>query len=168
VVADVRDATITGGFAGRFKYQSYYPGSDLELEQGEGLEALPPKILDLMRTPMVPLAYVEKQLVNGNQGAFFPFVVGTTQSLQALVANRRRVYLIFQNQGPGNIWFNFTNPAVVGQCLFLPTNAVYEPAPVGSLSLSGGAIVCPASAVWLIADLPNTLVTLCEGSWMPF
>jgi hypothetical protein len=164
MAADPRDASIAGGVRS-FSYQDYYPGSDLELEQGEGLESLPESILALMRSPMVGRADgAGPELKNGNEASFFAFVVGNTQAVQALIGNQRRSYLIIQNQGPGSIWFNFTNVAVVGQCLFLPSGAIYEPQATGP----NGTYVPPRSSVWMIADLANTVVAVCEGSWMPF
>jgi hypothetical protein len=101
-------------------------------------------------------------------------VVG--EPVQAVPPNQRRVYLILQNQGPGNIWLNFGQGVTVATVasnsngLQLIQTQVYEQIGGGYMKPSGESVTnCFVSPDYLSAttDTAGTTLLVGEGVWRP-
>jgi len=95
-------------------------------------------------------------------GSCFPVTLGITQSIVALIENKRRAYLIIQNLGPGNIFVQFGSAAAINQTLKFVVQQVYEPQIAGYQGTN-----CPIrNSVNLIADLAATTAIVGEATWV--
>lgn len=151
-------------------YRLWYPQSEVETNQeAEGDWAqLPPNLVAYLRGPLEPQLRGEVPIYNGVVGSCFPLTVGTTQSIQALIENSKRAYLIIQNQGPGNLFVQFGSAAAIGLTLKFVPQQVYEPQIAGHFDArtGKGAIVPIRNSVNLIADAANTLAIVGEATWV--
>jgi hypothetical protein len=151
-------------------YRLWYPQS--EVEQNQELEgewgALPRSLVAYLRSPNPPQLQGDTPIYNGVVGSCFPLTVGTTQSIQALIENSKRAYLIIQNQGPGNLFVQFGSAAAVGLTLKFVPQQVYEPQIAGHFDTKSGrgAMVPIRNSVNLIADAASTLAIVGEATWV--
>lgn len=114
--------------------------------------------------------------VNPYSLTFYSYGLSTSSATRVVPPNIRRVYLILQNQGPGNIWINF------GQDVFAATVAtnsngmqliqtqIYEQIGGGRMALDGSsetnAFVSP-DYISVITDTAGTTILVGEGVWRP-
>lgn len=148
--------------------QKYRPATGVAENQGDPYYALPgvteqfqipadPGINYLgWRNPFKSTTYLAANLDTAN-----PTIV--------LPGNLRRVYLLLQNLGPGNLWVNFGSDAVVNTCHVLITTQFYEQIGGGGFDYTRNKSV-PQSFVTreyvsVIPDAVATSVAITEGIW---
>jgi hypothetical protein len=103
-----------------------------------------------------------------------PIQLSTTISTQILSANKRRVYLLLQNQGPGNVWINFganvsaANATANSNGLQLVTTQALEQIGGGFVTLSTGEVFPQAFVagdfITAITDTVGTTFLAGEGA----
>lgn len=105
---------------------------------------------------------------------FYTFSLLTTNALTVIPGNKRRAYLLIQNQGPGNIYVNFGQDATAAtasapaNCLQLIQTQVYELIGGGDVdghNIPRAACFVPGNYVSIIADAANTTALIGEGTW---
>jgi hypothetical protein len=114
--------------------------------------------------------------VNPYSLTFYSVDLIVGEPTQAVPPNIRRVYLILQNQGPGNIWLNFgqavTEATVASNSngIQLIQTQIYEQIGGGYMKPSGESITnCFVSPDYLSAttDQAGTTLLVGEGVWRP-
>lgn len=152
--------------------QAFAPATGVEQSQGSAYD-VQPGVQEALQRPRDPGINV-KGWVNPYTLTFYTFAVSTTTPLTALPGNKRRAYLIIQNQGPGNLFVNFGQDASAATAT-IPSNGlqlvqtqVYE-------IIGGGDVdpyenprancFVPGNYVSLISDLANTFALIGEGTW---
>lgn len=168
-----KNARLTpGGSAGlnALGTQPWGPASGVEESQGS---LYPPGVQDFLQVPQA-MGVNLQGFVNPYSLTFYNYPVGTVNPTRVAPANSRRVYLILQNQGPGNIWFN------TGQDVTLATadtnsngfqlieTQAYEFIGGGGVDSSGAsytACFVPPDYISVITDTPGTTLLIGEGVW---
>lgn len=127
-----------------------------------------------LRTPADPGINLQGW-INPYSLTFYQIAVLTAQPVQAFPPNLRRVYLLLQNQGPGNLYINFGQDAVAptllqnANCLQLITSQFYEQIGGGSVDSNGFPIasdfVSPDYGS-VITDTAGTTLLIGEGVFM--
>jgi hypothetical protein len=114
--------------------------------------------------------------INPYSLTFYSVDLEVSEPVQAVPPNQRRVYLILQNQGPGNIWINFGQGVTVATVasnsngLQLIQTQVYEQIGGGYMNKFGESITqCFVSPDYLSAttDQAGTTLLVGEGVWRP-
>jgi hypothetical protein len=114
--------------------------------------------------------------VNPYSLTFYSVDLVVSEPTQAVPPNRRRTYLLLQNQGPGNIWINFGQAVTVATVasnsngLQLIQTQVYEQIGGGYMLESGESIPnCFVSPDYISAttDQVGTTLLVGEGVWRP-
>jgi len=100
--------------------------------------------------------------LNPYKATIYPVTPDNVNSSQALQANFRRTYLLIQNKGPGNLFFNFGQAASALISISLVANQFGE-------WLGGGAGGCfvPRDSIWILTDVAGTTAIIGEGIEVP-
>lgn len=150
--------------------QPYAPASGVEEAQGP---LYPPGIQAFLQVPQA-MGVNLQGFVNPYAMTFYNFPLSTTQPLRVVPANQRRVYLILQNQGPGNIYFNTGQDASVATSITnsngfqLIETQSYEFIGGGGVDAGGNsytACFVPADYISAITDTAGTTLLVGEGVW---
>jgi hypothetical protein len=114
--------------------------------------------------------------VNPYSLTFYSVDLVVGEPTQAVPPNQRRVYLILQNQGPGNIWLNFGQGVTIATVasnsngIQLIQTQIYEQIGGGYMRPDGESITnCFVSPDYLSAttDQAGTTLLVGEGVWRP-
>lgn len=152
--------------------QDYAPATGVEQSQGS---PYPPDIQTQLDVPQ-DLGINLVGYVNPYSLTFFSANCSTSTALRVVPANQRRVYLILQNQGPGNIWLNFGQDVTIATLasnsngLQLVQQQAYEQIGGGYMALSGESRpFCFVSPDYIsaITDQAGTTLLVGEGVWRP-
>lgn len=112
--------------------------------------------------------------INPYSLTFYSATLTTGQQIRAVPPNKRRVYLILQNQGPGNIWINFgqdvTEATVAANSngLQLIQTQSYEQIGGGYMSPDGRSVpfcFCSPDYISAVTDTAGTTLLVGEGVW---
>lgn len=103
-----------------------------------------------------------------------PILLDTVNVVQILAANPKRVYLLLQNQGPGNVWLNFGGNVTAATAtsnsngLQLVTTQALEQIGGGFVTLATGEVFpqafVAADLITAITDTAGTTMLCGEGA----
>ncbi len=152
--------------------QANFPASGIEQSQGPAYSP------DIQRALDVPqdMGINVRGFVNPYSLTFYTYPVQIDLAIRVVPANLKRVYLIIQNQGPGNVFLNFgqdVTPATIvsnSNGMQLIQTQIYEQIGGGRMNPDGSsetnAFVSP-DYVSIITDTAGTTVLIGEGVWQP-
>lgn len=107
--------------------------------------------------------------INPYSQTTYRVAVPTAAPIQALPGNLRRTYLLIQNLGPGNLYFNFGADAGVDVTHVLVTTQFYEQIGGGSYDYNTNHSVANSHVtrdyLSVIADAASTFMIVTEGLW---
>lgn len=152
--------------------QRHVPATGIEENQGR----LYPS--DIQRALDIPqdLGVNVKGFVNPYSLTFYSYGLSTSIATRVVPPNIRRVYLILQNQGPGNIWINFGQDVTIATVdsnsngMQLIETQIYEQIGGGYMDEHGVSITnCFVSPDYIsvITDTADTTILVGEGVWRP-
>ncbi len=154
--------------------QRMRPQSGVEQSQGYPYPAIP-GAARVLETPADP-GLSQKGWSNPYKMSFYGRPVpdqASASSIQALGSNFRRVYLIIQNKGPGNLFVNFGVEASANglNCLQLVSTQVYEQIGGGGVFPDGNSTLITSfvtrDSIYILSDAANTTCVIGEGVWYP-
>lgn len=143
------------------------------VEENQGPPSMRPGALEQLQIPRDP-GLNNPGFNNPFQLTFYgPILLLTTLSTIILQSNRRRTYLLIQNQGPGNVWVNFDADVTAANAtrnsngLQLVTTQALEQIGGGFVKISNGEVI-PSSFVTggyvsAITDTAGTTMLAGEG-----
>lgn len=154
--------------------QAWRPQTGVDASQGAPF-ASDPSLVEAYQQPLDPGVNLSGW-INPYSFTIYQLALSTTQALRMAPPNLRRCYLIMQNQGPGNVFVNFGQDAVVptltlpSNCLQLITTQFYEQIGGGGFNFDTGnsqpnAFVSP-DYVSAITDTAGTTMIIGEGVWI--
>ena len=153
--------------------QRHVPASGVEETQGP---LYAPGIQRQLDVPQ-DLGINVQGYVNPFSLTFYSASLQTDIAVQAVPPNKRRVYLLLQNQGPGNIWLNFGQGVTIATVsansngLQLIQTQVYEQIGGGYMKMDTGESIpqCFVSPDYIsaITDTDGTTLLVGEGIWRP-
>lgn len=152
--------------------QRHVPASGVEQNQGRLYAPAIQQELDIPRD----LGVNVQGFVNPYSLTFYSYGLSTSVPTRVVPPNIRRVYLILQNQGPGNIWLNFgqdvtiANAAANSNGMQLIQTQIYEQIGGGYMDEAGTSITnCFVSPDYIsvITDTVGTTMLVGEGVWRP-
>lgn len=152
--------------------QSKVPASGIEENQGQ---LYPPFIQRQLNVPQ-DLGVNVEGFVNPYSLTFYSYNLEVGQPLRIVPPNIRRVYLILQNQGPGNIWINFGQDVSIATVaansngMQLIETQIYEQIGGGYMDQNGVSITnCFVSPDYIsvVTDTAGTSILTGEGVWRP-
>jgi hypothetical protein len=156
----------------RLATQRHVPATGIEQNQGP---LYSPDIQQQLDQPQ-DLGINLTGYVNPYSLTFYSYPLSVSQALNVVPPNQRRVYLLLQNQGPGNIWINFGQSVTIATAdqnsngLQLIETQVYEQEGGGYMDLQGNSIpllfVSP-DYISVITDTAGTTLLVGEGVWRP-
>lgn len=137
------------------------------VEDNQGPPSMRPGALDALQIPRDP--GLNNPGFNNPYALTFYGPIGLSTSIATVVlqSNKRRTYLLLQNQGPGNIWVNFGQDASTTNCLQLVTTQALEQIGGGFVKLSSGEVFpnafVAADFISAITDTAGTTMLAGEG-----
>jgi hypothetical protein len=150
--------------------QRYAPATGIEQNQGP---LYSPDIQEQLQQPQDIGINVEGY-VNPYSLTFYSQPLTVNEALQVVPPNQRRVYLLLQNQGPGNVWLNFGQAVTVATVLQnsnglqLVQTQTYEQEGGGYMDVNGNSIpyifVSP-DYISAVTDTAGTTLLIGEGVW---
>lgn len=143
------------------------------VEENQGPPSMRPGELRRLQQPLDP-GVNAKGFNNPFRLVFYgPVPIDTVSSTIILQANKNRVYLLIQNQGPGNVWINFGSNATAATLtansngLQLVTTQALEQIGGGFVKKMDGSVIpnsfVAADYITAITDTAGTTMLAGEG-----
>jgi hypothetical protein len=136
------------------------------VEDNQGPPSMPPGVLQRLQVPQNPTIEIPSFRNPFRLRLYGPIPLLTTSPTIVLQSNRRRAYLLLQNQGPGNIFVNFGQDASLTNCLQLVTTQALEQIGGGYVDVNGHSIpqdFVASDYISVITDTANTNMLAGEG-----